>query len=93
VDPRELVAGNYGLESYTVNPAAVAAGTSYTAVPDDSAVNPPQLNSIDISYRVCQAQAPAYVVPTTTVRTTTRAMRTAPGATPWCAPSFRSARH
>jgi hypothetical protein len=58
-----LMSGNYGLESFTVTSTTAADGTTtYTAVPNDNSVNPPQLNSIDISYQVCQAQAPAYVV-------------------------------
>lgn len=57
-----LVSGNYGLESYQVTATVSGTTTTYTAVPDDSSVNPPVVNSIDISYRVCEAQAPAYVV-------------------------------
>jgi len=57
-----LVSGNYGLESYQVTATTSGSTTTYTAVPDDSSVNPPVLNSIDISYRVCEPQAPEYVV-------------------------------
>jgi Baseplate J-like protein len=57
-----LVSGNYGLESYQVTATTSGSTTTYTAVPDDSSVNPPVLNSIDISYRICQSQAPEYVV-------------------------------
>lgn len=58
-----LMSGNYGLETYTVTPSpAAGGGTSYTAVPDDSSVNPPMLNSIDISYSLCQPTFPQYVV-------------------------------
>jgi predicted phage baseplate assembly protein len=57
-----LVSGNYGLESYQVTATTSGSTTTYTAVPDDSSVNPPVLNSIDISYRLCQAHAPEYVV-------------------------------
>ena len=57
-----LISGNYGLESYDVTATTSGSTTTYTAVPDDSSVNPPVLNSIDISYRICQAQPPEYVV-------------------------------
>lgn len=57
-----LVSGNYGLESYQVTATTSGSTTTYTAVPDDSSVNPPVLNSIDITYRTCKAQAPKYVV-------------------------------
>lgn len=57
-----LVAGNYGLEKYDVTRHWTGRGWTYTSVPDDSAVKPPVLNSIDISYQICEPQAPAYVV-------------------------------
>ena len=57
-----LVCGNYGLEKYHVTSTTSGSTTTYTAVPDDSSVKPPVLNSIDISYRICEPQAPAYVV-------------------------------
>lgn len=57
-----LISGNYGLEKYDVTTIKVGKKTTSTAVPDDSSVKPPVLNSIDISYRICTPQAPAYVV-------------------------------